>query len=243
MPVFEQGALRINYEVHGNGFPLLLLAPGGMRSTIGAWERAPWDPRTELADRFQVIAMDQRNAGASSGPIGAEDGWATYTGDQLALLDHLGIDRCHVLGMCIGGPYCMGLIERAPARIAAAVLLQTIGSSTDNRAAFTQLFDGWADALKPQRPEVPAEAWESFREHMFGGEFLYNVTREFVRNCTHPLLVMMGNDLYHPEATSREIAELAPHATLVEHWKEPEHRANGIAKVREFLQEHTPGGR
>ena len=41
--------------------------------------------------------------GQSHAPITAQDGWDTYTGDHVALLDHLGIDRCHLYGQCIGG--------------------------------------------------------------------------------------------------------------------------------------------
>ena len=75
---------------------------------------------------------------------------------------------------------------------------------------------------------------------MYGGDFLFNVSREFVSRCTTPLLVLLGNDLYHPEETSREIAVLAPNAMLIEHWKEPEHHAAAKAAVERFLAEHTP---
>jgi pimeloyl-ACP methyl ester carboxylesterase len=240
MAVFENGPVRIRYEVHGRGFPLLLLAPGGMRSTIQAWQHAPWNPLEVLADAYQTIAMDQRNAGESSAPVSATHGWSTYAADQLALLDHLGIARCHVLGMCIGGPFCMELIRRAPERIVSAVLMQPIGRSSDNERAFRQLFDGWAEELKPRRTDVPADAWLAFREHLFGGDFLFNVSRDFVRSCSHPLLVLMGKDLYHPEPLSREIATLAPNAALIEQWKDGEQVAAGVAAVRAFLAAHTP---
>ncbi len=239
MPFFEHNTARIHYETRGNGPALLLIAPGGMRSTIEAWERAPWNPLAEFSDQFQVIAMDQRNAGQSTGPISGDDGWHTYRDDQLALMDHLGIDQFQTLGMCIGGPYCMGLIEAAPERVRSAVILQTIGRSADNQAAFDQLFEGWAEGLRAQHPELTDQDWARFRNNMFGGDFLYNVSRDFVRQCQTPLLVLMGNDLYHPEAVSRELAELAPAAELIEYWKEPEHRQQGIETARAFLQRHA----
>ena len=49
--------------------------------------------------------MDQRNAGRSHAPLRATDGWQTYTDDQVALLDHLGLETAHVMGMCVGGPF------------------------------------------------------------------------------------------------------------------------------------------
>ena len=75
---------------------------------------------------------------------------------------------------------------------------------------------------------------------MYDGEFLFNVDRDFVRACNTPMLVLLGSDLYHPEVTSREIAELAPRAELVERWKEPEVVSETVLRVRSFLESHTP---
>jgi pimeloyl-ACP methyl ester carboxylesterase len=186
-----------------------------------------------------VIAMDQRNAGQSVAPIRATDSWHVYTEDQLALLDYLGVDRFHVAGMCIGGPYIMGLIQAAPQRVTSAVVLQTIGLD-NNRQAFFEMFDGWAQDLKPRRPDVSEEAWESFKHSMYDGEFLFTVSREFVSRCQTPLLVLMGNDLHHPQATSRELAALAPNATFIEFWKEPEYQPAAMQAVESFLATHTP---
>lgn len=239
MPTFENGDVSIYYEEHGDGFPVLLIAPGGMRSAVSFWERTPWNPIEDLAGEFRVIAMDQRNAGASTAPVRGSDGWHVYTRDQLALLDHLNVERFHVAGMCIGGPYCMGLIEAAPDRVAAAVLFQTIGLK-DNRQAFYEMFDSWAAELKPGRPDVPEEDWESFKHNMYDGDFLFNVDRDFVAACRTPLLVLCGADHYHPTETSEEIARLAPHAQLIETWKEGDAREQARAEVRRFLHEHTP---
>ena len=108
MPIFTRGDVKLYYEEHGKGFPLLLIAPGGMRSAVSFWDKVAWNPIAELADHYRVIAMDQRNAGNSTAPIRATDSWSVYTEDQLALMDHLGIDRFHVAGMCIGGSYRYG---------------------------------------------------------------------------------------------------------------------------------------
>ncbi len=239
MPHFNHGDVELYYEAHGSGFPVLLIAPGGMRSSVSFWDRAPWNPLTDLREHFRVIAMDQRNAGRSRAPVRANDGWQVYADDQLALLDHLGVDRFHVLGMCIGGPYCMGLIQAAPERVASAVLLQTIGFE-DNRQAFYEMFDNWANELKAEWPEVPAQAWESFKHNMYDGDFLFNVDREFVARCDTPLLVLCGDDLYHPRSISEEVARLAPNARFVEQWKDAEHQPAARAEVADFLRGCTP---
>jgi pimeloyl-ACP methyl ester carboxylesterase len=231
--------VKLYYTDEGQGFPLLLIAPGGMRSSVGFWERTPWNPITQLSPNYRVIAMDQRNAGLSTAPITADDGWATYTADQLALMDHLGVDRFHVAGMCIGGSYIMALIDAAPERVASGVVFQTIGVD-DNTKAFFDMFDDWADALKPERPEVSDEAWESFKHNMYDTQdFLFTADTAWVKTCTTPLLVLLGNDLYHPESSSRTLAELAPNATLIEHWKEPEHHPAAMAAVADFLAAHS----
>jgi pimeloyl-ACP methyl ester carboxylesterase len=240
VPQFERGRVVLHHEEHGQGFPVLLFAPGGMRSSIPFWSRSPWNPIEALAPHFRVIAMDQRNAGRSRAPIAAGDGWDTYTRDHLALLDHLGIERCHILGGCIGGSYCLGLIQAAPDCVTAAVLQQPIGRAPDNQPAFFAMFDSWAEELARTRADLDPAALAAMREDMYGGDFVFNVSREVVRTCRTPLLVLMGNDVYHPEETSREIAALAPNAELIERWKEPETTPAAVARVIEFLKSHTP---
>ncbi len=239
MAIFEREAVSLYYEEYGSGFPVLLFAPGGMRSAISYWQGGPWNPIEVLSDHFRVIAMDQRNAGQSVAPVTAADGWHSYTSDHLALLDYLDIDRCHLLGGCIGGPYCFGVLQAAPERVAAVVLQQTIGLSSENRPAFYAMFDSWADELRVSRTSVTDADWKSFRSNMYDGDFLFNVDRAFVRGCATPLLVLMGNDLYHPAEISREIASLSAHAELVEVWQTPEVVDETKARVIKFLQAHV----
>jgi pimeloyl-ACP methyl ester carboxylesterase len=250
VPVLERDGATIHYDVHGEGYPLVLFAPGGLNSIAQLWrerpgspgERLPWiDPTTELAPHFQVIAMDQRNAGRSSGPVGPADGWATYTADHLALLDHLGLERVHVMGGCIGSSYALALCQAAPGRVTAAVLQNPIGLSNGNRDAFIDMFDGWAKELVSRRADVSEPDLAAMRERMFGGDFVFSVDRDFVRSCQVPFLVLAGNDVFHPTATAREIADLAPDAELVVEWAGPDHHDATLAKVRAFLSDRTPG--
>lgn len=238
MPTFQNGDVEIHYIDQGTGPAMLLIAPGGMRSEVTFWESTPWNPIEQLAGSYRVIAMDQRNAGRSTAPISADDGWTTYTNDQLALLDHLGIGRFHVAGMCIGGPYILGLIAAAPERVASAVVFQTIGLD-NNREAFHAMFDDWASALAPQRPEVTAEAWASFRANMYDTDrLLFSVDDDWLPSCATPMLVLLGRDLYHPESSSRLLAERAPNAVLIEDWIESEHRPAAMAAMEQFLVDH-----
>jgi pimeloyl-ACP methyl ester carboxylesterase len=238
MPLFERPGISLYYEEYGAGYPLLLFAPGGMRSSIDFWHRSPFDPTVELASDFRVIAMDQRNAGRSRGPIAPTDGWDTYTSDHLALLDHLGIQRCHIMGGCIGCSYCFNLIKTAPARVSAAVIQNPIGLK-DNRDAFRQMFDEWAAELRAQRPELTDSILKSFRENMYGGDFVFAVSREFVTACTTPMILLSGSDLYHPAEISAEIARLNPRIEVIREWKTPEAAREAVNRIRTFLKSHT----
>ncbi len=249
MPFLERDGAVIHYEVRGSGYPLVLFAPGGMNSVAQMWlespanpgQPMPWiDPREVLSDRFMVVAMDQRNAGSSSGPITGRDGWNTYTDDHSALLDHLGLDRVHVMGGCIGSSYCLGVCHAAPERVSAAVLQNPIGVSADNRDKFTAMFTAWGSDLRRRRDDVNEEDLAAFGHNMFGGDFVFNVDRDFVRECHVPLLVLSGNDEFHPPAVAQEIADLAPDAQLVLDWAGPARHESTGALVRDFLVAHTP---
>jgi len=240
MPEFRYGPTSIHFEVHGNGFPLLLIAPGGMESAIGTWDSATINPLNLYADTFQLIAMDQRNAGRSFGPLEMSNPWGAYADDQLALLDHLGIDQFHVMGACIGGPFALKLIEQAPRRVRAAVLEQPVGITEENRPLYEQMWRSWGDRLS-SRPDLNPDEIEEFGQTMWRGDFVLSVSRDFVRSCSTPLLVLPGTDRYHPTAAGREIADLAPAAQVIEPWNDTqEHAISAAAAVREFLLGHSP---
>lgn len=238
MPVFERNEISLYYEEFGAGFPILLFAPGGMRSAIDFWHKSPIDPTKDFAGEFRVIAMDQRNAGSSHGPVSAADGWHTYTDDHLALLDHLSIQRCHVMGGCIGSSYCLSIIKTAPQRIAAAILQNPIGLH-ENRAAFREMFDGWAKELRAGGSPLSEADFARFRGNMYAGDFVFSVSRDFVRSCATPMMLLCGDDLYHPAPISEEIMRLAPNLEVVKEWKSADAARGASAKIREFLGKYS----
>ncbi|HXQ19424.1 MAG TPA: alpha/beta fold hydrolase [Acidimicrobiales bacterium] len=249
MPILERGEARISFEVRGTGHSLLLFAPGGMASTAQLWgelptrpgEPAPWiDPRVELSDHFCVISMDQRNAGASSAPVSRGDGWATYTADHLALLEHLEITRTHLMGGCIGSSYALALCDSAPDAVTAAVLQNPIGLHAGNRGEFLALFDRWANDLRTRRSDVDDASLSAMKDAMFEGDFVFSVHRDALRRCSVPLLVLPGDDAFHPYAIGEEIVDLAPKAELLYPWEGPERHRMTVAGIREFLLAHTP---
>ena len=136
---YEKGGVRIHYEEAGSGFPLLLIAGGGLNATISFFTGgAPFNPIAEFKSEYRCIAMDLRNAdgGQSSGPLDIDRPWDAYADDQLGLMDHLGIRQFMVMGFCIGGPFIWNLLRRAPNRVVAAVLAQPSGSRPEMRDLF-----------------------------------------------------------------------------------------------------------
>ena len=241
MPSFRHGDATIHYEEFGQGFPILTFAPAGLQSTIEVWSRpaAPINPTTELAARFRVIAMDQRNAGGRShAPITAQDGWHTYTGDHLALLDHLGIDRCHLYGQCIGGSFILSLLKAQPGRVAAAVLAQPIGRVGPMPPGRTPRFQAWAETLT-DHPEATPAVLDAFSRNLYEPGFVYCVDRAFVSTCVTPCLVLAGNDEAHPLPISEELARLLPKCEVVREWKTEPALSSARARVTEFLAKHT----
>jgi pimeloyl-ACP methyl ester carboxylesterase len=242
MPTFEHHGASIYYEEHGQGFPILTFAPAGLQSTIDVWSRpaAPINPITEFAPPFRVIVMDQRNAGGRArAPITAADGWHTYTADHIAVLDHLGIDRCHLYGQCIGGSFILSLLKAQPERVASAVLAQPIGRVGAMPAARSARFEAWAETLT-DHPEATPEVLDALYQNLYGPGFVYSADRAFVSTCTTPCLVLAGNDEAHPYPISEELSRLLPKCEFIPEWKTGAALASAKARVKEFLAKHTP---
>jgi pimeloyl-ACP methyl ester carboxylesterase len=245
---YERGKVRIHYEEQGKGFPLMLIAGGGLNSSIELLRRGdPFDPYAEFAGEFRCIGADLRNAngGQSSGPLEIDRPWDAYTDDHIGLMDHLGIDKFMVLGFCIGGPFIWNLLERAPNRVVAAVLAQPSGSRPDQRDLFyDNNIKGWGPALTARRPEITADTVDRFLTKMYrtNPDFVFTVTRDFVRSCQTPVLILPDDIPAHPYAVAMEAAMLAPKAQVsIYPWKEPKERIPlAIRHIRSFLRSNRP---
>jgi pimeloyl-ACP methyl ester carboxylesterase len=248
MSFYEKGTVRIHFEEAGAGFPLLLIPGGGLNSTISFFTgNAPFNAIAEFKAEYRCITADLRNAvgGKSTGPLEIERPWDAYADDQLGLMDHLRIDKFMVMGFCIGGPFIWNLIKRAPDRIVAAVLAQPSGSRPEKRDHF---YEGnmktWGPALTAARPELTMETVDKFLTRMYrtNPDFVFTVTRDFVRNCQTPVLILPDDIPAHPYAVAMEAAMLAPNAEVSFFpWKEPKERIPlAVRQIRSFLRAHRP---
>ena len=245
MPFYERGDTRIRYEESGHGVPLLLVPGGGLNSRISNWPNAVFNSMEIFKDEFRCITMDQRNAngGESSGPIPVADPWDAFADDQLGLMDHLGIKQFLFMGYCIGGCFALKLMERAPERVLASVLVQTVGHHLEEPDyMFNSGRDVWAPELLARRPDFNMGQVERYLHDLYRvrPEFVYSVSPEFARSCQTPILVLPDETPAHPLKASVDVASLCPNAEItVFPWREPpELKARTIDRVRAFLRGH-----
>ena len=244
---YEKGNVRIRYQEVGSGFPLLATPGGGLNSRIKVWPTAVINAMEEFKADFRLITMDQRNAtdGESVGPVPVDNPWDAFADDQLGLMDHLGIQQFCFFGNCVGGPFGLKLMQRAPDRVVAAVLSQPVGHRPeDPDVMYNSGRDGWAKEYQARRPDVPMEGIEQYLHNLYRvqPDFVYSVSRDFARSCKTPILVLPDDAQAHPYQTSVDIASLAPNAEItVFPWKDPaDLKARTIERARSFLKRNLP---
>ncbi|MBV8888174.1 MAG: alpha/beta hydrolase [Alphaproteobacteria bacterium] len=247
MPFYQKGDVRIHYEEAGSGFPLMVIPGGGLNSTVAGLANHPFNPMQEFAGEYRVIAADLRNAngGESSGPLETDRPWDAYTDDHIGLMDHLGIGQFLVLGFCIGGPFIWNLLKRAPRRVEAAVLTQPSGFRPEMPDLFYQNnIKGWGPPLCDRRPDITMAMVDAFLNKMYRSnpDFVFTVTRDFVRDCRTPILVLPDDVPAHPYAVAMESALLAPNAQVSLYpWKETKEQIPlAVRHIRTFLRAYRP---
>jgi pimeloyl-ACP methyl ester carboxylesterase len=248
MSFYEKGPVRIHYEEAGKGFPLLLIAGGGLNSSIAGLKRGdPFNAIEEFKGEYRCIAADLRNGneGQSSGPLEVERPWDAFTDDHIGLMDHLRIDKFMVMGFCIGGPFIWNLLERAPNRVVAAVLAQPSGSRPEARDLFyDNNMKGWGPEFVKRHPETTMATVDKFLTRMYrtNPDFVFTVTRDFVKSCQTPVLILPDDIPSHPYAVAMEAAMLAPKAEVsIFPWKEPKERIPlAVRQIRSCVRAPRP---
>jgi pimeloyl-ACP methyl ester carboxylesterase len=248
MPFYEKGETRIHYEEAGSGFPLLVIPGGGLNSTVAGLATHPFNPFDEFKAEFRVIAADLRNAkgGHSSGPLETDRPWDAYTDDHIGLMDHLAIRQFMVMGFCIGGPFIWNLLKRAGDRVVAAVPVQPSGYRHEMpELSYNNNMKGWGPELCARRPDTTMAMVDAFLTNMYRGDradFVYTVTRDFVRQCQTPILILPDDVPGHPYAVALESAYLAPNAQVSHYpWKmSPLQIRIALRHVRTFLKINQP---
>jgi pimeloyl-ACP methyl ester carboxylesterase len=105
MPIATIDGIRTNYEVIGDGPPLLMYSPAGFDATLDKWKTQGVYARIKLLDhlpkKYTCIIFDRRETGQSGGRV-ERITWAHYVAQGKGLLQHLHFKRAHLMGGCMG---------------------------------------------------------------------------------------------------------------------------------------------
>lgn len=124
--------IATRYEVVGSGPPLLMFSPGGFNATLERWRELGVYSRIKFLDhltrKYTCIVFDRRDCGQSGGRIEAVS-WGHFAAQGKGLLDHLKIERAHLLGGCMGCSVAMALAVAHPQSVASMVLYWPVGGA------------------------------------------------------------------------------------------------------------------
>ncbi len=130
MPIVAIDGIATRYEVFGSGPPLLMYAPGGFNAVIETWSTQSVYARIKLFDhlpkRFTCIAFDRRECGQSGGRI-ERITWQHYVAQGKGLLDHLRLERAHLIGGCMGCAPVAAFAATYPQMVASMILYWPVG--------------------------------------------------------------------------------------------------------------------
>jgi pimeloyl-ACP methyl ester carboxylesterase len=124
--------IATRYEVLGEGEPLLMYAPGGFDATIEKWRAGGVYERTRLLEhlpkKYRCIAFDRRECGQSGGRVEPLT-WRHYADHGKRLLEHLGIERAHLIGGCMGCSCVMAFAVAYPQATRSMILWWPVGGA------------------------------------------------------------------------------------------------------------------
>src|SRR5205814_7937418 len=124
--------ITTRYEVLGTGPPLLMYSPGGFNATVETWSTQGVYAKIKLLDhlpqRYTCIVFDRRETG-QSGRRTERVTWAHYVAQGKGLLDHLGIERAHIMGGCMGCCPVLAFAVAHPQATASMILYWPVGGA------------------------------------------------------------------------------------------------------------------
>ena len=130
MPTAVADGITTRYEVVGDGPPLLMFSPGGFDSTLDSWRTVGVYKRLDLlarlSTRYTCITYDRRESGRSGARV-ERVRWSDYVAQGMGLLDHLGIERAHLMGGCVGCSTAAAAAVAQPGRVRSMVLYSPAG--------------------------------------------------------------------------------------------------------------------
>jgi len=132
MPSVSIDGIKTNYETVGSGPPILMFSPGGFDATLEKWTTLGVYKRIKLLDhlpkKFTCIIFDKRETGHSGGRVERIQ-WSDYVAQGKGLLDHLKIEKAHIMGGCVGCSSVVAFGVAYPHRARSMVLYWPAGGA------------------------------------------------------------------------------------------------------------------
>jgi hypothetical protein len=247
LEVFRKGAVRIYYEEAGSGFPLLLIPGGGLNSTIAFFTgNSPFNAIEEFKRR---VPLHYARTCATRPPANPR---ACRSRPALGVVcrrsarpdGSFGHRQVHGDGFLHRRPVHLESVEaRAQSHAGrCAGAAGRLASRDARRRIIRRILERLAGADCAKRPKISLETAEQFVDEMFetNPDFVFTVTRDFVRTCQTPILVLPDEVPAHPYAVAMECAMLAPKAEVsIFPWKEPKERIPlAVRQIHSFLRGH-----
>ncbi|HDP34786.1 MAG TPA: alpha/beta hydrolase [Candidatus Hydrogenedentes bacterium] len=260
---FESDGLRLHYVEKGTGTPVILVH--GFAITLGGnWFLPHIFQR--LAREYRVIAFDNRGHGRSTRFYKPEDYGTRFVEDIIRLMDHLNIEKAHVIGYSLGGFITLKLIEMYPERLLSAapcgagwtqdpekelVISEKIATSLEGGTGFLPLLEWLEPPGKPKRKRMIAVI-NAFMCWLFDVKAMAAIMRSFHQlmvseealraNKVPALAIVGGKDPFCKFA--KQLAEVTSNLELVI-VPNGDHGTTVISgktirALRKFLEEHTP---
>ncbi len=116
---FDSDGVKIHYVVEGEGEPVILIH--GFTASVPVQWQLP-GIFSKLSSDYRVIALDNRGHGRSDKPHDTADYGANMVDDVIRLMDHLKIEKAHIVGYSMGGFMTGYLISQHPDRVLTATM-------------------------------------------------------------------------------------------------------------------------
>jgi pimeloyl-ACP methyl ester carboxylesterase len=246
--------ITTRYEVVGSGPPLLMFSPGGFDATADKWSTLGFYARIKLLDRmsekFTCIVFDRRECGASGGRVERVT-WAHYVAQGKGLLEHLNIERAHLMGGCMGCCPAMAFAVAHPHAALSMILYWPVGGARYRISAHARFAEHLAfvqqnglDAVvalvakdgKPFGSDPRGGPWASVLKH--DRSFAEAYVKQDVERYKH-VVAGMGRTMFDrdtaPGAEPEDLLRLDIPALIV-----PGQDASHATSAARYLQECLP---
>ena len=261
--------ISTRYEVIGSGPPLLMFSPGGFDATVEKWSTLGVYARVKLLDhlpkKFMCIAYDRRETGQSGGRVESIT-WQSFVAQGKGLLEHLQIERAHLIGGCMGCSVAMAYAAAYPQSVIkgqqrfdehlAFVQQQGLQAVVDLVAKDGKPFGAdprggpWASVIRrdaafaDRYASMPLDTYLSvvtrMRSTLLDRDTSPGAEPEDLLRLDIPTLVVPGRDESHATSAARYLEECIPGS---EYWDVPvaeQTEANAPERVLKFLEGAIP---